>query len=213
MTPIKFSLITVLCATLAVPALAHMKGKDGKMRPDPMTWQFSQFDTNGDGKISKEDRKGALAKNFKEIDADGNRSLSKAEAQAGMKSRIEKIYEERLAEARKGTDSAVVAQEVAKLESQRAEALAGSDARVEQLFAVMDRNENGTLEMREMRGARGMLKMIVKRFDTNDDGSVSPAEFEAGKENFAKRMEDRRKGGHGKGWWGHGDGQDEKPAS
>lgn len=138
------ALALVLCLSGTLPVFAQDPGPEhhGHHGPGAM---MERVDTNGDGKIDRNEAKGAprLAEHFDRIDANGDGSLDKAELdkahehhRAGRRER----GAERFEESDTNGDGAI----------DLAEAKAAAEKRAEQMFGKMDADGDGKLTREEM---------------------------------------------------------------
>lgn len=104
--------------------------------------RFARADTDGDRMISMEEFQARTNERFASLDADGDGQVTPAEMVAEHQQRAEERAAERVARIDTNGDGALSLEEMT----------AASEAR----FARMDRNEDGSLEPRELRrGFRG----------------------------------------------------------
>lgn len=123
-----------------------------------------------------------------DLDSDGSVTMEEIEA----------AHAARFADADTDGDGGLSADELtAQATANNAERMARG---IERMLSRMDENEDGILQMDEMkpRGGRGLDRMF-SHLDADEDGAISADEFEAAK---AERGEGRGRGGHGR---GHGD--------
>lgn len=73
-------------------------------------------------------------------------------------------------------------------------------------LAAQDANGDGQLSAAELAAPPMPPKRLFERADTDGDGAISEAEFEAAMERMGDRMGKGGRGGrHGHGWWGDDD--------
>jgi len=168
--------------TAALPALADGGRMGGDMGMGPMGGpaDFATLDTNADGQLTLEEMMAEAGARFAAADADGDGGLSAAEIAA--------------------------------------RAQAEFAARIEQHSAMMvqarDANGDGLLQADEMGPQGGMpgdrIERMFGMLDTDEDGQVSQAEYDAAMALMAEMGQrlGRHGGGdgghHGGGWFGFG---------
>ncbi|MBV7409232.1 EF-hand domain-containing protein [Maritimibacter sp. DP1N21-5] len=155
----------------------HM-GRDHGMRGG-MQMSFADLDENGDGSITAEDFTARAQAFFDGADADGDGSVTLSELTAANVARFDEAYEARVTRAAPG--------EVPGRPSD-AQVTARAEKMAQHMIARGDADGNATLEGEEMQTGDRAARMI-DRFDTDDDGAISKAEFDA--------MKARRGNGHG----------------
>ena len=114
---------------------------------------------------------GGLMPDFTALDADANGQISAEELAAAQTARF--------AAADANTDGGLSAAEiVAQIEARRAELL---QARAQRMIEAQDANADGLLQVDELPQGRGPRAAVMfAMFDTNQDGAVDQAEFDAG---------------------------------
>ena len=114
---------------------------------------------------------GGMLPDFTTLDADANGMISTQELDAAQAARF--------ATADANTDGGLSAAEiVAQIEARRAEMLA---ARAQRMIEERDANADGLLQATELQDAGApRAAVIFAMLDTNEDGSVDQAEFDAG---------------------------------
>lgn len=135
---------------------------------------FATLDANADGALTPEDMATLQAERFAAADTDGDGALSEAEMVARATVEADERQAARMAE------------------------------RAAQTIERMDTNGDGLLQADEMaEGPERGIERMFARFDTDEDGSISEAEFDAAQAKMAERGEGRgdRDGGrrHGGG--------------
>ncbi|MFC5585708.1 EF-hand domain-containing protein [Nitratireductor kimnyeongensis] len=127
----------------AAPQVAGEKMKDGKKMRG-----FSRLDKDGDGAISAEEFSAVHIERLKAADADGDGVLSDAELQDMAAKRMADRRAKRAAQRLDVDGDGTVT--IAEIESQQAKR-----------FALMDANDDGKVDQREMR--RGFRQMAGER--------------------------------------------------
>ncbi|MCR4267730.1 EF-hand domain-containing protein [Nitratireductor sp. ZSWI3] len=172
-------LLTALAASLVAGSAAVAQEKPGNGAPPPGAGQgmqggpmmrgMARIDTDGDGTISLEEFSSRHLDRLKAADADGDGTLSDAELQDFvMKREVERKARRAARRLDVDGDGTVT---LAEIESQH-----------QKRFALMDANDDGKLEPREMR--RGFRQMA------------------GGRDGHGMRREMHHKGGHWGGQWG-----------
>jgi len=170
----KKSVLTALAVSIAVGGLglttmASAKSHGGKMP------EFGTFDTNGDGVITQAEIDAIVVAKYAESDTNGDGFLDADELKAKMMNRGE-----RRRGRNRGND-----QDNAKMpkdgqgnpelmEAQKAERM---DLAVKQLLQRADADGDGQLSMEEARPPKS--GQMFARFDTNGNGEVTQAEWDA----------------------------------
>ena len=165
---------TMLGTALIVGAVAEdgghgMRERDRGAASFRAGERFARADVNGDRMISLEEFQARTNERFADQDADGDGVVTPAEMVAERQQRAEERAAERIAEIDTDGDGAVSLEEMT--------------AAGEERFARMDRNDNGSLEPRELRRAFRDVGFRDARGDR--DG----------------------RGHHGRGWDRHDDGE------
>lgn len=140
--------------------------------------RFEMLDANADGFVTADEIEAARLARFTERDTDKDGFLSLEEMQAGAMKRFE---------------------------GQGQQHRAGEMAdRSQRMLRYMDENGDGKVAFDEMPG-HGAERMI-SRFDADEDGKISKAEFDAARAKFRMGHKGERHGeGHGEGYGeGHG---------
>ncbi len=119
---------------------------------------------------------------FDNVDTNKDGKLTQAEMEAHMEAR----FNETDADNNGLVSPEELSARMAEKQSKRI------DKRVRHMMDRKDANEDGQLSKEEMK-PRFMAKML-KRADTDGDGALSKAEFEAVKAKHAKRHKDKHKG-------------------
>ncbi len=128
---------------------------------------------------------------FATLDANSDGQITMDEIKAQAQSRF--------AAADTNGDGALSADELTAMILARIQERAANEAA--QMIENMDNNGDGVLQADEMQPRGGdMLERMFARIDTDDDGQISQAEFDAMK----ARIEQRMQGGRGEGRGGHG---------
>ena len=147
---VRAALVGLLGAGFAVQALAHddhMQGEGmhgGGMHGDGMPPMFERFDTNHDGKLSKDEARAGVDKMFAEIDTNKDGFISKEEMQAhhkAMREQMQSRMQERWKVADKDGDGAL----------SRAEVDAAGMKMLSRDFDKLDKNKDGKLTPDEVR--------------------------------------------------------------
>jgi EF hand len=114
---------------------------------------------------------GGLMPDFTALDADANGQITAEEMAAARSARF--------ATADANTDGGLSAEEIiAQIEARRAEML---QARAQRMIEEQDANADGLLQADELQEGRGpRAAVIFAMLDTNEDGAVDQAEFDAG---------------------------------
>jgi Ca2+-binding EF-hand superfamily protein len=122
---------------------------------------------------------GGLMPDFTTLDADANGQITAAELEAAQTARF--------ATADSNTDGGLSADEiVAQIEARRAEML---DARAQRMIEEQDANADGLLQVDELQAGPGPRPAVIfAMLDTNEDGSVDQAEFDAGLAQLAQHQ-------------------------
>lgn len=151
-------------------AMEHGKRQKGE-RPS-----FEMLDTNSDGFITAEDAEAKRQEGFASIDTNGDGFLTLEELQAAPKGAGGKFG--RGGKGGKGKHAGV--------QEPTAEQIVDRSQRI---LRYLDQNGDGKVAFDEMPN-RGEGRMIA-RLDTDEDGKISPAEFEEAKAKFGKRKKNR----------------------
>lgn len=185
----------VMVATSA-PVLARGAGgtgpwdSQGLVGPDGGVFaiQFTDLDTDGDGKITEAELSARadalLAERLAEVDTDGDGAVSAAEIAAQALARIEARVDGRDT-GRRMADPAEVAKTIA-----------------ERMIAARDTDGDGVLSGEELMPGTG-IATLVDRFDTDDDNAISQAEYDTAKQDMQDRFANRDNRG---GWGDRGKG-------
>jgi Ca2+-binding EF-hand superfamily protein len=114
---------------------------------------------------------GGMLPDFTTLDADANGQITTEELDAAQAARF--------ATADANTDGGLSADEIiAQIEARRAEMMA---ARAQRMIEEKDANADGLLQAEELLDARAPRAAVMfAMLDTNEDGSVDQAEFDAG---------------------------------
>jgi Ca2+-binding EF-hand superfamily protein len=182
-------LCSVLALAIAAPAIAE-DSEGSKKRGAPRARGFDQYDTDGDGRLSDEERTAARDKRHKqrleEFDADGDGEISQAEKSAAHKTRTRR-YLENFDEDGDGNLS-------------EAEMRAARGTRREHRIEKFDTDADGKLSEEERRAAQekhsNRKTRGLERFDADGDGKLTGEEKEREE---AARKERRERRGRGPG--------------
>lgn len=163
----------------AVPALAKpgMGGMGGAMGPMA---SFATLDADKDGKVTVAEITAAHEARIVALDSNGDGYVSPDEL-VGM------MLQHRPADAPTPPDADRM--------------MAKMTGKAGQILGSMDANKDGKTSVEEMKLAHdpAQTERMVARFDTDGDGAISQAEFDAAKARMAERMNRKDgKGGHGK---------------
>ncbi|MDF1854844.1 EF-hand domain-containing protein [Pseudooceanicola sp.] len=140
---------------------------------------FSEVDTNSDGKLSQDELKAHAVARFAKADTDGDGMLSSAELVAQAEARADQARSKRF------------------------------DRMAERMLNRADDNKDGNLSMEEMMPADRDQARMFDRLDRDDDGAISEQEFAQMQERSKGRGDrdhDQKRGEHRKGDGDHGQG-------
>ena len=184
MKKLTFTAIGALTLALAVPALAATTGMGKGPHGYHHGGMFQKADTNGDGAITLEEAKAKSADMFAKLDLDGNGSLTQEEmSEAGQKMRAERRKEmagKRFERLDLNDDGSVTREEMEEAAEKRMKRSGDRD------FGKYHRG--GDYGHHGKHGKRGDGPRFG-RADTDKDGKVSLAEFNAGGEKMFKRFD------------------------
>ncbi|WP_298494645.1 hypothetical protein [uncultured Maritimibacter sp.] len=187
--------VTGITVSIASVTMADARDMGGRQGHDHMrgaqgfggaAMSFAQMDENGDGSLTVEDMEARARARFADADADGDGSVTLAELTAAGVARFGEAYDARVAAAAPG--------EVPGRPSD-AQVTARAEKMAQAMIRRGDADRNGTLDESEAMGGDRFARMI-DRWDSDDDGAVTEAEFDAAK---AERAEMRKgmRGAHG----------------
>lgn len=140
---------------------------------------FARLDADGNGLINAQDVAAGAAKRMAETDTNGDGQLDQSEIAAEMTARIS----ERAAE--HGWEAP---------DAKRIEWMAQG------MILNQDEDDSGTLSLDEITPDGDRLARMIEHFDSDGDGALSEAEFDAARTRLAERAGHRA----GPGPWGHG---------
>ena len=139
--------------------------------------------------VSAEEGSGPHRMEFSTLDVDGDGALTMAELEAAGAARFEAADAD--------GDGALSVEEL--LAHREAEASARAERRAARMLERLDENGDGLLQIEELAEMRPPLDRMFERVDTDEDGTISQAEFEAAQERMGGRRHghggDRRHGG------------------
>jgi|UPI0006B9570B 5-hydroxyisourate hydrolase-like protein (transthyretin family) len=192
------ALAAMLTASMAVaqPAGGKMRGPDAnqdgvitqaEVRTQAQT-MFARMDVNKDGRIDKADREARQAERFKKLDTDGSGEVSLAEMTAAREAREAKRAERMSmrAEAGKGEPGA---RQGGKWRGGPGKGMRGGHGGGHARMMRLDTNKDGAITLAEFEA--GALERF-KRQDTNNDGQVTKAERDAAREAMKQRWQEKR---------------------
>ena len=145
------------------------------------------FTASAHGKMGK----GMAVPAFEELDLNSDGQISTDELAAQGKIRFDKMDENK--------DGKLSQDELTAGMSEKANKR--MEKRQGKMFSKMDENDDGFLTLEEMSDGRAdkMQERMMKRFDDNDDGSISKEEYDAMAEKAKKRGgKSGKKGDHSK---------------
>ncbi|WP_017670187.1 EF-hand domain-containing protein [Blastomonas sp. AAP53] len=193
------ALAAMLTGSMAIaqPAPGKMRGPDAnqdgviteaEVRAQART-MFERMDFNKDGKIDKADREARQAERFKMLDTDGSGEVSLAEMTAAREAREAKRAQrmEMRAEAGKGEPGARGGGKWRGGPGMGKRGGHGGGMRGGMMR--LDTNKDGAITLAEFEA--GALERF-KRQDTNNDGQVTKAERDAGREAMKQRWQEKR---------------------
>jgi Ca2+-binding EF-hand superfamily protein len=138
--------IIIVAAILSLPVAGIAVAKAGKSHHAQE--RFAAIDTNGDGKITREEDQAHADSRFAKADTNGDGAVTAAEMKAAMLAKMSTRLDRRIAKHmdRADTDKDGVIS--------NAEARAAGDAR----FERMDKNDDGVIEMSEVKRKHGQYR-------------------------------------------------------
>ncbi|MBK5265259.1 MAG: EF-hand domain-containing protein [Alphaproteobacteria bacterium] len=150
---------------------------------------FAEFDKNGDGKITQDERKaereGRFEDHFKAMDKDGNGQISMAEMKTAHESRMEKRGDHMGMRGHDGTDSGADS----GMDRHHKGMERGDMHHRGGRMAMMDADKDGIVTKAEFDAKA--LKMFT-RADANNDGTVTKAEHEAARAAMMKMHQSKQ---------------------
>ncbi len=179
-TTMKLFIAATACAGVASAAFAHGHGGGKGPRAERM---FERMDTDGDGRVSREDARTFAAARFARLDTNSDGQVTKDERHAGRKAR----QSERIAQMDTNGDGLI----------SQADMMAAAQDRAARRFARLDTDGDGFISVADMTekrvrhhrkrgesrgGKRGpitqamMEERVLKRFtrlDTDGDGIIT----------------------------------------
>ncbi len=140
--------VAISLLTGAGAALAQDK-QGGKRGMGPMMFEFSEVDTNGDGKLSKDEMAAHAKARFDAADTDGNGKLSAAEMAAAAK----KKQEDRRAKMMTKMIERMDADKDGELSFDE---MPGQQSRADKMFSRLDKDGDGAISEEELKAAKKM---------------------------------------------------------
>jgi Ca2+-binding EF-hand superfamily protein len=170
------ALVLVLFVTTQKTSAADEKPAKKKEPDNPQVERIVQnmldrFDTNKDGKISKEEAKGKLAENFDRLDVNKDGFLDKDELRRAA--RVMVANQAKGENAKPGPNP-----------NRQANIAAAKD------FDALDRNADGRLSREELKGTE--FADHFDEMDTNKDGTIDQKEFRTYLKKKAEKEEDKK---------------------
>lgn len=135
--------VAVAASAFAGVALAQGKGPGPKGASGPRAGMFQMMDTNKDGKVTKDEFLGRASPFFERFDANGDGSVTKDEVTAVFMKRMQARAVNRTARFDANGDGTVTKDEFDTYRGKR--------------FALMDRNNDGEIDVEEMRVMMPMM--------------------------------------------------------
>lgn len=145
---------------------------------------FARMDANGDGMINADDRAEHRQQRFADSDTNGDGELSQAEMKAMHEQRKERREERRGARAEGREDR--MAEHFARMDTDKSGGLSAEELKAGHEARGERRGGEGK-GRRGMRGHRGGGMHMLRMADTNNDRTITRAEFDAAiADQFAK---------------------------
>ncbi len=138
--------VAISLLTGAGAALAQDK-QGGKRGMGPMMFEFSEVDTNGDGKLSKDEMAAHAKARFDAVDTDGNGKLSAAEMAVAAK----KKQEDRRAKMMTKMIERMDADKDGELSFDE---MPGQQSRADKMFSRLDKDGDGAISEEELKAAK-----------------------------------------------------------
>ncbi|MCP4700420.1 MAG: hypothetical protein GY862_26750 [Gammaproteobacteria bacterium] len=188
--------IILALAAAAVPASAQppMGMGDSMMNHQiRMAEQTARFDSNGDGRVTREEMQAARAEAFRQGDSDANGALSLAELQTLQAKRKEERLAAGYAYLDSDSDGAITAAEFVNGRP------GGTETATTALFNLTDSDDSGTLSFDEFAVLHSKTGRLWRHFtsqDANGNGQIEEAEFSAAPHRGFKGGHSRHRGGH-----------------
>ena len=182
-------------AAMAQPAPGKMRGPDAnqdgiitqaEVRTQAQT-VFARMDVNKDGRIDKADREARQAERFKKMDTDGSGEVSLAEMTAAREAREAKRAERMSMRAEAGKGEPG-ARQGGKWRGGPGMGKRGGHGMRGGMMRL-DTNKDGAITLAEFEA--GALERF-KRHDTNNDGQVTKAERDAARDAMKQRWQEKR---------------------
>lgn len=153
---------------------------------------FARLDVNGDGVIDAQDRAARKAERFDRLDADGNGEVTLAEMQAAYAQRRETRGGQPDAE-RQARHAERLQAQFARLDTDGSGGISRAEMDAAKGTRAQNRRASADGEARAgKRGKRGggmAMHGMLRQADTNGDGAISRAEFEAAAAKQFARMD------------------------
>lgn len=183
--------------SIDVALAAGMGGHGGPRGPagpgSLMRAPFSELDINGNGMITMEEIQARGAAHFASIDLDGSGALDKAEVTEMILTGIQTRMAERES---RGSDQADQPDRPDRPMRQAPDA-----ARIawmaDGMIMRFDQDADNLVTAAEMQAKAQNLERLIGRMDTDGDGQISEAEFDAAKARHGGRGGRGNRGGHG----------------
>lgn len=163
----------------ATLSIAQGQGQDGDMRPT-----FDEIDANADGKIEKAEMMQMPTRMFQQADTDGDGKISREELITRMQAQVEQRADRMLARLDTDEDGALSEDEMRDARKNMKDR-SGKDDRK----GKKDRKGG---KDRMDRGDR--MERMFDRADTNGDGALDKAEFDAAGEKMGRKGDGMGKG-------------------
>ncbi len=179
-TFVKYTALGVLSLGLIGTSITAASAVENGKRNGHERRSFEMLDVNSDGYITAEDAQAKRLERFSEVDTDSNGFLTIEEMQAAAKG-DGGLHGGKFGHGgkrggdhaeKRGGDHQPSAEDIAD--------------KAKRMLRYLDENGDGKVAFDEM-PSRGEGRMMA-RLDTDEDGKISPAEFEAAKGKHGKRM-------------------------